>query len=126
MLFDIRKLRLVDENRGVADRAEIDHGGKARRRPDRHVATRPKIGQRANRKDAADAEAAEVDLVLTGNPLDDVDGLQRSLAQIMLEALIGVALAWVHPGNHEHRVTLIDQPAEQDCSRAVDRGCSTC
>jgi hypothetical protein len=63
------------------------------------------------------AIADGVDLVLAGHLLDHVEGGQRALPHVLLEAHLGVPLVRINPGDHEHGEALVDAPLDEGLFR---------
>ncbi len=113
MRLDRLQLLRVDEDLEVARVGEVDERGEKGDAADALVADRGHVAERRGEQSSADAIADRRDLALAGRLLDAFERGQNALAHIGLEALVGVALVRVDPGNDEHGQPLRDRPADE-------------
>ena len=84
--FYIGDLRLINEDRGLANLRKILQGDKERGSVDRLIPLRHEIGQHHREQRAADAVANGVDPGRASDLFDDVECRERSERQVVLEA----------------------------------------
>jgi hypothetical protein len=113
VLVGERELVGVDEHRNVADVGEVEQRGEQRRGRDALLAARRQVGERARDERAADAVAEDVEVGLRGRPLDRLDGGDRPLQQVVGKILVAELGAGVDPGDHEHRLSLVNAPLDE-------------
>ena len=92
----------------------------------RLLALRREIGERRREERAAEAEADQVDFLLSGCLLDRLQRGERPFVEIILERLLREALVGIHPRDDEHRVALIDCPLHEGILVAQIEDVVTC
>ena len=92
---------------------EIDLRGEKGCRGDTLIARARRIGERGGQERAANAIADRIDLAFSGGPFDDVEGSERAVAHVVFEAFLGEPGVRIHPGNDEHRESLVHAPLDE-------------
>ena len=113
LLFQVGQSGLVGEHAQLARLGEVDHGGEEGGALDALLAFGRQPRQQAREQRSAQAVADDVGLALAGGLLDRVERGERALQHVVVEGLVREALVRIDPGDHEHRVTLRDRPADE-------------
>ena len=111
--FEGFELLLVDEDAELARLGEIHQGGEEGRRGDAVDLLGRHIGQSGGEQRAAQAIADQIDLLLARGLLDGVQGGERPLDHVVLEALAGELLVGIDPGDHEDGLAFAHGPADE-------------